>query len=182
MQQTMPTVMETPNIIKIEGKNMLNDEKKELLSSMIPKAVLKAVTSEAKHSIIKRSFSQDIIPIYDYPFRIGRESRFEHVDNEIIIQKRHDLSGYQPNNDVYLFDSGEFLQISKEHCNIIINDANEYILQDMGSSCGSLVNQVQLGGDNEETTSILKDGDIITLGSKESEYKFKFILLDTIEL
>ncbi len=182
MVRTMLMVMETPNIIKTEDKNVLNDEKKELLSSMIPKAILKAVTSEAKHSIIKRSFSQDIIPIYDYPFRIGRESRFEHVDNEIIIQKRHDLSGYQPNNDVYLFDSGEFLQISKEHCTIVINDANEYILQDMRSSCGSLINQVQLGGDNENTTSVLNDGDIITLGSKESEYKFKFILLDTIEL
>ncbi len=161
---------------------MLDNEKKELLSSMIPKAVLKAMTSEAKHSIVKRSFGQDIIPIYNYPFRIGRESRVEHVDNEIIVQGRHTLSDYHPNNDAYLFDNGEFLQISKEHCTIIHNDTDEYMLQDIGSSCGSLINQIQLGGENKDDTYTLKDGDIITLGSKDSKYKFKFILLDTTEL
>ncbi len=161
---------------------MLDNEKKELLSSMIPKAVLKAMTSEAKHSIVKRSFGQDIIPIYNYPFRIGRESRVEHVDNEIIVQKRHTLSDYHPNNDAYLLDNGGFLQISKEHCTIINNDTDEYMLQDMGSSCGSLINQIQLGGDSKDDMYTLKDGDIITLGSKDSKYKFKFILLDTTEL
>ncbi len=161
---------------------MLDNEKKELLSSMIPKAVLKAMTSEAKHSIVKRSFGQDIIPIYNYPFRIGRESRVEHVDNEIIVQGRHTLSDYHPNNDAYLFDNGEFLQISKEHCTIIHNDTDEYMLQDIGSSCGSLINQIQLGGDSKDDMYTLKDGDIITLGSKDSKYKFKFILLDTTEL
>jgi len=161
---------------------MLDNEKKELLSSMIPKAVLKAMTSEAKHSIVKRSFGQDIIPIYNYPFRIGRESRVEHVDNEIIVQGRHTLSDYHPNNDAYLFDNGELLQISKEHCTIIHNDTDEYMLQDIGSSCGSLINQIQLGGDSKDDMYTLKDGDIITLGSKDSKYKFKFILLDTTEL
>ncbi len=160
---------------------MLNDEKKELLSSMIPKAVLKAVTSEAKHTILKRSFGQDIIPIYHYPFRIGREARVEYLDEKIIIQERHGL-GHKPNNDTYLLDNGEFLQISREHCSIIINDASEYILQDRGSSCGSLINQIQVGGDDYPNTSVLKDGDIITIGSEESKYKFKFILLDTAEL
>ena len=160
---------------------MLNDEKKELLNSMIPKAVLKAITSEAKHSIIKRSFGQDIIPIYHYPFKIGRETRIAHIDNEIIVRKRHGLTNYQPNNDAYLYDDGELLQISKEHCSIVNNDTNEYILQDMESSCGSLINDVELGGDNDNTY-VLNDGDIITLGSKESKYKYKFILLDTEEL
>ena len=161
---------------------MLDDEKKELLDSMIPKAVLKAVTSEAKHAILKRSFGQDIIPIYNYPFKIGREARVEYLDDKIIIQERHGRSGHKPNNDAYLLDNGELLQISREHCSIISNDASEYILQDRESSCGSLINQVQIGGDNHPKTSVLKDGDIITIGSEESKYKFKFILLDTTEL
>ena len=161
---------------------MLNDEKKEILDSVIPKAVLKAATGEAKHSILKRFFGKDIIPIYDYPFRIGREARIEHLDDKIIIQERHGLSGHAPNNDVYLLDNGNFLQISREHCTIINNGDNEYILQDRGSSCGTLVNQVKVGDPDKENTSVLKDGDIITLGSENSKYEFKFILLDTIDL
>ena len=66
---------------------MLDTEKRELLTSMIPKAVLKALTEEAKHSITKRVFGQDIIPIFNYPFRIGREARIGLVDGEIVYQK-----------------------------------------------------------------------------------------------
>ena len=178
----MPMAMVIPNITKTEDKNMLNDEKRELLKSVIPKAVLKAVTSEAKHSILKRFFGQDIIPIYNYPFKIGREARIEYLDDKIIIQERHGLSGHQPNNDLYLIDNGDLLQISREHCIIINNDENEYVLQDRESSCGTLINQIQVGDDNKDTTSVLKDGDTITLGSGNSKYEFKFIVLDTTEL
>ena len=152
---------------------MLDNEKKELLQSMIPMAVLKAVTKESKHSIIKRVFGKDIIPIYKYPFRIGREARVEYVDGEVILQERHKLGGHEPNNDVYLLDNGEYLQISREHCTIINIDGS-YKLQDRGSACGTLANKIEVSNLSCE----LKDGDIITLGSKESEYKFKFILLD----
>ena len=161
---------------------MLNDEKKELLNSVIPKAVLKAVTGEAKHSILKRFFGQDIIPIYNYPFRIGREARIEYLDDKITIQERHGLSGYEPNNDIYLIDNRELLQISREHCSIINNGLNEYILQDRESSCGTLINQIEVGDGDKDRTSILKDGDIITLGSEDSKYQFKFIILDMEEL
>jgi pSer/pThr/pTyr-binding forkhead associated (FHA) protein len=157
---------------------MLDHEKKELLSSMIPKAVLKAVTPEAKHSIIKRTFKQDIIPIYSYPFRMGREARVKYIDGEIILQERHKLGGEEPNNNVYLLDNGEYLQISREHCSIIKTDIG-YLLQDRGSACGSMVNQLDIGGDDHDGHTTLKDGDIITLGSKESPYKYKFIILDS---
>ncbi len=156
---------------------MLDDEKKELLHSMIPKAVLKAITEESKHSIIKRVFGEDIIPIYKFPFKIGREARVNYVDGEIILQERHKHHGKEPNNDSYLIDSGEFLQISREHCSIVSN-GDTYMLQDRGSACGSMVNKFSVGGDDHQASIPLKDGDIITLGSKESPYKFKFILLD----
>ena len=157
---------------------MLNDEKKELLQKMIPKAVLKAVTEVSKHSIIKREFGEDIIPIYAYPFRVGREARVQYVDGEVILQERHKLSGQEPNNDLYLFDSGKLLQISREHCSIVQTSDSKFLLQDRGSACGSRVNQFSVGGDDNNGLLPLQDGDIITLGSKESAYKFKFIVLD----
>lgn len=156
---------------------MLDNEKKELLSSMIPKAVLKALTEDSRHSIVKRTFGQDIIPIYQYPFRIGREARVDFVDGEVILQERHKLGGQEPNNDAYLLDNGQFLQISREHCSIV-NNGNKYMLQDRGSACGSMVNDFSIGGDDNNGSINLQDGDIITLGSKESHYKFKFILLN----
>jgi len=156
---------------------MLDNEKKELLHSMIPKAVLKAVTEESKHSITRREFGHDIIPIYNYPFKIGREARVNYVDGEVILQERHKLSGKEPNNDIYLLDNGQFLQISREHCSVVSQN-DTYTLVDRGSACGSIVNQFSIGGDDRNGSMPLKDGDIITLGSKESHYKFKFILLD----
>jgi pSer/pThr/pTyr-binding forkhead associated (FHA) protein len=156
---------------------MLDTEKRELLHSMLPKAVLKALTPEAKHSIIKRTFHQDIIPIYNFPFRIGREARVKYVDGEVILQERHKLSGKEPNNDVYLLDNGEYLQISREHCSIIKTE-DGFMLQDRGSACGSMVNQFAIGGDDHDGAIALKDGDTITLGSKESPFKYKFIVLE----
>ena len=157
---------------------MLDIEKKELLQSMLPKAVLKAVTPEAKHTILKRSFGKDIIPVYNYPFRIGREARVQYSDGEIVLQERHKLNGQEPNNDVYLLDNGGLLQISREHCSIVRNLEGKFLLQDRGSACGSMVNKFTVGGDDSNGSSPLKDGDIITLGSKESLYQYKFIILD----
>lgn len=159
---------------------MLDKEKKELLHSMIPKAVLKALTQESKHSIIKRVFNHDIVPVYNYPFKIGREARVGYVDGEVILQERHKLGGHEPSNDVYLLDNGKYLQISREHCSIEYNGVDAYVLRDRGSACGSMVNEFNVGGDDHAASYPLKDGDIITLGSKESSYKFKFILLDSI--
>jgi len=156
---------------------MLNNEKKELLNQLLPKAVLKALTGKAKHAILKKGFGKELIPIFDFPFKMGRETRVSYIDGEIIIQERHKLSGNAPSNDIYLFDNGQFLQISREHCSITKCE-NGYILQDRGSACGSMVNETKVGGNDNSADSLLHDGDIITLGSPESEYKFKFILLD----
>lgn len=158
---------------------MLIIEKKELLDSIVPKALLVALTETSNHSIIQKLYGKNIIPIFHFPFRIGREARIELVDGEAVLQERHKLGGHKPNNDVYLLDNEKYLQISREHCSII-NEGDTYILEDRGSACGSLVNQFELGGDDKSASSQLKDGDIITLGSKESKYKYKFIILDTI--
>lgn len=157
---------------------MLDEEKIILLKKMVPKAILKAMTGEAKHSIIKREFAQDIIPIYNYPFKIGRESRVRFIDGEVVLQERYKLGGNEPNNDIYLLDIGEYLQISREHCSIIKNKDTTYTLNDRGSACGSMVNDTKVGGGDHQASVPLKDGDIISLGIENSPYKFKFIILD----
>ncbi len=160
---------------------MLNEEKEELLNDIIPKAVLKAIEEESKHAIIKRIFNHNIIPITRYPFRIGREARVEYIDGEVVLQERHSLSGQEPNNDVYLFDNGKFLQISREHCSILYDaQKKEYVLEERGSACGSAVNDVRIGTDEERFVAPLHDGDIITLGTKESKFRFKFITFDDL--
>ena len=158
---------------------MLDTEKKVLLDKMDPKAALKAITDRAKHTILKRVFDTDIIPIFNYPFRIGREARIGYVDGEVILQERHRLDGKEPSNDVYLLDNGKFLEISREHCSIAMQEGN-YVLQDRGSACGSMVNDVKIGGNDNPDEYTLKDGDIITLGFEKSEYKFKFIVFDVL--
>jgi len=156
---------------------MTKDDKKELFDAIVPKAVLVAITETSKYSIIKRMHGKDILPIFKYPFRIGREARVDFVDGEVILQERHKLGGHEPNNDVYLLDNGDFLQISREHCSIV-NNKDTYMLLDRGSACGSMVNNFQVGGDDQNGSCPLKDGDIITLGSKDSQYKYKFVLLN----
>ena len=153
---------------------MINNEKKELLNTIVPKAILRALTSSAKHSITRRVNNLDIIKIFDYPFKIGREARVQYEDGKVIILERHKLDGEEPNNDVYLLDNGEYLQISREHCTIKEIDG-KLILKDRDSACGTMVNEIMLDIDNSHT---LEDGDIITIGSEESEYKYKFVLLD----
>jgi len=156
---------------------MINLEKKELIDTIVPKALLLALTKTSKYSIIKDTQTKDTIPIFTYPFRIGREARVEFVKGKAVLQERHKLGGQKPNNDTYLLDNGDFLQISREHCSIVKSDGT-YILEDRGSACGSMVNSFEVGGDDRSASYPLSDGDIITLGSKESEYKYKFILLD----
>jgi len=152
----------------------MDEEKEELLAKLVPKAVLKAVTNKAKHTIIKRTNGLDILLILDFPFRIGREARVCYSENGPIIQERHNID-QKPNNDVYLLDNNNLLEISREHCSIVKQN-DKYILVDRGSACGSMVNRYKIGNGSAPNCP-LEDGDIITLGSEDSEYKFKFICL-----
>jgi len=155
---------------------MVDDEKQEFIDKLVPKAILKAITNQSKHSIVKRVNGLDVAVVFNFPFRIGREARVSYVDGEPVLQERSKLGGHEPNNDVYLLDNSQFLQISREHCSIV-KQGDRYVLVDRGSACGCMVNKFKVG-DGENINCQLKDGDIITIGSKESEYKFKFICLD----
>lgn len=155
----------------------INEEKKEIVNTLIPKAVLKPLTPKAQNSIKHRYYGQDIIPIFSFPFSMGREARIQYIDGEIIINERHKL-GHEPSNDIYLIDDEQFLQISREHCKIIQKNEEVFFLIDRGSACGCSVNTYQIGGNDCSGELPLCDGDIVTLGTDESLYQFKFLLLD----
>ena len=148
----------------------MEEQKKEILKSFIPKAVLLPLTQKAKQSL---PTEEKLIPIRLLPFKIGRESRLGKNERGIFIKLRMINENSQPNNDIYLVDDGNQLEISKEHCEISIED-DSYILTDRNSSNGTILN----GDTLSSKTTKLKDGDIIQMGSSKSEYKFQFITLD----
>lgn len=108
------------------------------------------------------------------PFRIGRESRVKKVNGRIERIERPKLDDREPNNDLYLVDRGHLLNISREHLRIEI-DGDAFYLVDRGSACGTKVNGEAVGGDDQGGRTLLSDGDIITIGTTESPYRFRFL-------
>lgn len=153
----------------------MNKIKEKILKSIIPDAVLYPMTEDAIDSLIKSQHKKNIIKISDL-LRIGREARLDESDRGIFIKLRL-ISKAEPNNDVYLIDNNKFLQISKEHFLIEKIDKN-FILKDRGSTNGMVINDVHYGGDNQEFENVLKDGDIIKIGSMNSTFVFQFLILE----
>ncbi|MEA3373666.1 MAG: FHA domain-containing protein [Campylobacterota bacterium] len=155
-------------------------DKKSLLEKVTPKAVLKAKTVEAKRAIIKDCLGEGIIGIWEFPCRIGRESRIHLVKGKQVIAERHKLSDdSKPNNDIYLVDNGDLLHISREHLQIE-KDESGYILTDRHSACGITINDEVIGGQDKGANHLLKDGDFIRIGAENSPYLFEFISLENI--
>jgi pSer/pThr/pTyr-binding forkhead associated (FHA) protein len=151
------------------------EDKQVLLNEIAPQAVLKALTPEAKKSIIKHSINKEIIGIWELPINIGRESRTEnHFRTN--ISEQENLSITKPGSDIYLIDNGEYLQISRQHLQIKKTESG-YILFDTGSACGTFINDVKIGGDSKGGSVKLSDGDIIKIGTEISHYLYKFITL-----
>jgi len=152
------------------------EDKQALLKSIAPLAILKAITPEAKNTMIKNCLGDEIIGIWKFPFRIGRESRVEKVDGKLILSERDKASKGKPNNDIYLVDNGHYLQISRQHLQIE-KTQNAYFVTDRGSACGTIINTTKIGSEDRGGTYELKDGDIITVGAEDSPYLFEFITL-----
>jgi len=155
----------------------MKDLKKDILSSLTPKAILMPLTKEAAESMVKTSCQKDVLPITNFPFKIGRESRLGENEKGLFLKFRLKKTDSKPNNDIYLIDNSKHLQISKEHFQIEKTN-NFFLLKDRGSTMGTTINGITYGGKQEEFEQVLNDGDIIRIGSKDSEYKFQFITLD----
>ena len=144
---------------------------------VLPKALLQPTTIEAANSVHKTCLPDHMIGVWNFPFKLGRESRIGIVDGEQVIMERKRPDRHKPNNDAYILDSGEKLQISREHMYIDLIDNKFYVI-DRGSACGTIVNSDNIGGKDKGGKHSLKNGDLIKLGTQESHYIFKFVVLD----
>lgn len=154
---------------------MNSDEKKQLAESVFPLAVLKAMTPAAVLSVSQAARMTGLIPIRGYPFRVGRESRVKITDGSIERRERVSEIENEFSNDLYLLDTGQLLNISREHFQIDTYK-ERYFVYDRGSACGTRINGQLVGGDGDSLE--LKDGDIITVGVLDSPYRFQFISFD----
>jgi len=157
----------------MKGINLMED-KQALLDQVTPVAILKAITPESKSAIANNCLGNEVIGIWHFPFRVGRESRVQYVDSEMIPSERVKITSGKPNNDIYLIDHGQYLQISRQHISIEKTDSG-YLLVDRESACGTMVNSQKIGSEDTGGSEALKDGDIIKLGSEDSPYEFQFI-------
>jgi len=124
----------------------------------------------------KASFEQNI-PIGQYPFRVGRESRIRIEGGTAVIAERR-RTGAPPNNDAYLQDTEEKMQISREHFQIEQRADGGFELVDRGSACGTSVGNRSIPGGDKGGRCELKHGDCITIGIKSSPYVFRFEVQD----
>ena len=132
--------------------------------------VLQPLTPEARESI-----QGDEIKLDKFPFRVGRECRVRMVDGSPHVIERRKLHG-PPNNDLYLLDRGRRLNVSREHFQIEKKEDGTYELVDRGSACGTIVGNQAIGGSDKGGRCPLKDGDVIVVGTSESQIVFRFLL------
>ena len=159
------------------------ETKEQILARVLPRAVLEPLTLEARAALPQFLRNVGYVVIHKFPFRIGRESRIHAIDGGGLERvERHRLADDSaPNNDLYLVDSGEYLNISREHLKLEIRDG-VYVVVDRGSACGTRVGDVAIGGDDQLGASYLHDGDIIVIGTKSSPYQYRFISFDSPEM
>ncbi len=150
------------------------DDKKAILQLLLPKAVLRAMTPEADSAVPGGMIKSGLVSIQSFPFRVGRESRGLLVDGKFVRFERPRFGDHEPDNDLYLIDAGELLNISREHFRIE-STAEGYLLVDRDSACGTTVNGVRIGGGDAGGSAPLKDGDTIGIGTESTPYLFTFV-------
>jgi len=152
----------------------LLDEKQKILAKLFPRAVMTALTPEARTALPAVMQPTGIISILSFPFRVGRESRVMLINNTVHRVERPTREGSVPNNDIYLMDAGQMLQISREHFRIE-QTADGYLLTDRGSKCGLAVNGRRIGTGTGTLSVALCDGDVIAIGTSVTPYLYTFV-------
>ena len=110
-----------------------------------------------------------------YPFRVGRESRkFETPANKAKFADKRNPAN-RPNNDLYLSEDTDLINVSREHFQIVREGAG-FALEDRGSTLGTIVEGQVVGGENKGGRRALRDGDVIIVGASISPHVFKFRL------
>ncbi len=129
--------------------------------------VLEALTEPAEKAIGGPQLALD-----KFPYRFGRECRGG-KKNHWVQNRRAFLM--KPNNDIYMWDVGYKIQISREHFLINLMDEDTYEVLDRGSRCGICVNEIRLGPDGRSDSCLINNGDTLVVGVAESPYQYTFI-------
>lgn len=147
--------------------------KKQIIERFLPIAALEALTAEAADAVPQPQLLQGLVAVRQVPFRVGRESRVKKVNGRLERIERPKMDDREPNNDLYLVDHGQLLNISREHLLIDVVGSS-FVLVDRGSACGTKINDEPIGGEDQGGTRSLNDGDIITVGTMDSPYRYRF--------
>ena len=126
------------------------------------------MTPEARAAV-----GRDEVILNTFPFRVGRESRFRIVDGEVRSLERRGATA-KANNELYLLDRGELLNISREHFQIETVGEGAFELIDRGSRCGTIVDDKQVGGEDAGGRVPLRDGSVIIVGTRDAPFVFRF--------
>lgn len=131
-----------------------------------------ALTEEARYAL----GGEAVVRFSRVPFRVGRENRS--IISRLLASAERRLRGTPPLNDLFLLEASEpgRVHISREHFEIDRVGA-DLVLTDRESACGTTVGELTLGGSSTRE-AVLKDGDIIVLGSSRSPYRYQFRLAD----
>jgi pSer/pThr/pTyr-binding forkhead associated (FHA) protein len=138
-------------------------------SSKSLRATLVALTPESKVALGGAE-----VPISAFPFRVGRDSRSLRRAAPRTLVDRRKTAG-QPTNELYLAETTEPFEVSREHLQILHNGAR-YVLVDRQSACGTIVEGTVIGGERRGGAVQLNDGDVIIVGSSRSPFVLKFRL------
>ena len=113
------------------------------------------------------------VPVTEFPFRVGRESRSPDADRKEFTELR--LRVAPELNDLYLLEPrwSDILQISREHF-ALESAGDRFVLVDRKSACGTIVAGTVVGGNRAGGRTELRHGDVITVGTAGSEYIFRF--------
>lgn len=152
-------------------------DKLQILSEMLPKAMLQALTPEALEAVPPAARQGAMVVIHSFPFKVGRESRVVKINGRLESIERPKKDNSAPTNDIYLIDRGYRLNISREHFEIRC-EGREYRLVDRGSACGTRVGDSEVGGDDHGGVIPLRDGDIIAIGVAGTPYTYRFVSFD----
>jgi len=132
-------------------------------------AYLKAMTPESKASL-----GGSLYRIPHFPFKVGRESRVS--VRPLPFPKSRRSPDSVPNNDLYLLELGNILNVSREHF-LIDRQGDSFIVVDRGSICGTLLEGEPVGEKRKGGWKPLHNNDVIIVGGSESRFIFKFVLM-----
>jgi len=132
-------------------------------------AYLKALTPESKASL-----GGSLFRIPHFPFKVGRECRVSVRPLPFPSSRRRPDS--VPNNDLYLLELGNILNVSREHF-LIDRQGDTFIIVDRGSICGTLLEGELVGEKRKGGWKPLHNSDVIIVGGSESRFVFKFVVV-----